>query len=104
MRIGPFKQDTSLEEAVEAMVESLDGASEEERRLLTEYTGHKDDLFDNLMEILGLPSDDACSWATQQAGNIGQERVDEAVTLLNRLLQAQGFALEPSHLEALQGR
>lgn len=96
-----WKQDTSLEFAVQDLVAELE-ADSEDFRLLAEYARDSgEDLAEGLVEILGLSPDEAASTAKRIAARMGMLKMRASLDRLADLLQAKGVELSPQHRRIL---
>ncbi len=102
MELNPLLRiENSLEIAIAEIVDELDPSSPD-AGLLCEYAGASfDELADQVLEILGLPQDDAWRVATDIAARMGTPRMVAAVERINRLLKAKNVHLGSKHLRVL---
>jgi hypothetical protein len=95
-----YRLDTSLEDAITELVEALDPASPE-CALLAELVGRQKDLGEQLLDLLGLPEDDAWRVAGELLTRLGAEKLQAAIAWLARELSRRGAPLSASHVAVL---
>jgi hypothetical protein len=98
--------DQSLEEATHALVDDLSSSSVEGFALLKDLSGHRSSraVEEWLVELLGLPAEDASRVAGERARALGRPRFEAAITLVVSELKKRGVVLEADHVDALFAR
>jgi hypothetical protein len=96
-----LRLDQSLEDALYEIANAMDWQSKEGAALLLVAGVAEDDVAGTLLEILGLPPDDAARFARQRAQAVGPQEFRKAVTGLVQLLEERGVSLGPHHVKTL---
>jgi hypothetical protein len=101
-----LRLDQSLEEATHALVEDISASSLDDFALLKDLSGHRSAraVEEWLLELLGLPAEDASRVAGERARELGRARFDAAIRRVVSELKKRGVVLDPAHVDALFAR